>query len=231
MFSSNPGRRRSRTASVTDNSRRRRSVGRNFVRITLADRSIRPCSNPSSTSTAAGQSAWKHWPVSPRPRSAAECLVRRGSRARPRAEPEMSALRAALEQLGKLPPGLYLSINASPETILSDEFRASWRRCPAERVVLELTEHTEIDDYPLFDETITELRSTGSAWRSTTRVPDTLVSAHPQSPSRHHQARHRPHPRHRHRPGPTGPRLSPDDVRSGRLQRLHRGRGHRDRAN
>ncbi len=61
----------------------------------------------------------------------------------------------------KLPSGLYLSINASPATIVSAEFRAAMAEIPAERVVLELTEHTGIDDYHLFGEAIAELRSNG----------------------------------------------------------------------
>lgn len=76
-------------------------------------------------------------------------------------ELEVTALRSALEQLVKLPAGLYLSINASPATIVSPEFRASMADIPAERVVLELTEHTGIDDYHLFGEAIAELRSNG----------------------------------------------------------------------
>ncbi len=76
-------------------------------------------------------------------------------------ELEMAALRLALEQLRQLPPGLYLSLNASVETIMSEEFGASLADVPAERVVLELTEHTEIRDYVQFERTIEDLRSKG----------------------------------------------------------------------
>ena len=76
-------------------------------------------------------------------------------------ELEMAALRLALEQLRQLPPGLYLSLNASVETIMSEEFGASFADVPAERVVLELTEHTEIRDYVQFERTIEDLRSKG----------------------------------------------------------------------
>jgi EAL domain-containing protein (putative c-di-GMP-specific phosphodiesterase class I) len=76
-------------------------------------------------------------------------------------ELEVTALRSALEQLAMLPSGLYLSINASPATIVSPEFRAAMAAIPAERVVLELTEHTGVDDYHLFGEAIAELRSNG----------------------------------------------------------------------
>jgi EAL domain-containing protein (putative c-di-GMP-specific phosphodiesterase class I) len=74
---------------------------------------------------------------------------------------EVRALRSAFEQLVSLPTGLYLSVNASPATIVSPEFRSSIGEIPLERVVLELTEHTGIDDYQLFGTAISEMRSNG----------------------------------------------------------------------
>jgi EAL domain-containing protein (putative c-di-GMP-specific phosphodiesterase class I) len=76
-------------------------------------------------------------------------------------ELEMAALRMALGQLRQLPSGLYLSLNASPDTMMSPEFRALVAEAPAERVVLELTEHDRIDDYELFEKAANELRSHG----------------------------------------------------------------------
>jgi len=76
-------------------------------------------------------------------------------------ELEMAALRLALEQLRHLPTGLYLSLNASVETIMSEEFGSCFADVPAERVVLELTEHTEVLDYLQFEQTIANLRSKG----------------------------------------------------------------------
>ena len=76
-------------------------------------------------------------------------------------ELEMAAIESALGQLGRLPSGLYLSVNASPDTITSSEFRAAVADIAAERVVLELTEHESIDDYVLFEEAVNELRSNG----------------------------------------------------------------------
>ena len=77
-------------------------------------------------------------------------------------ELETAAIRSALEQLHRLPSGLYLSLNASPDTMMSEEFRAAMADAPAERVVLELTEHDSIDDYELFEKNATELRSHGA---------------------------------------------------------------------
>ena len=76
-------------------------------------------------------------------------------------ELEIAALRSALSQLNRLPTGLYLSLNASPDTMTSPEFRSLVEAAPAERVVLELTEHDSIPDYELFQETVNHLRHNG----------------------------------------------------------------------
>jgi len=76
-------------------------------------------------------------------------------------ELEQIALDMALEQLDRLPTGMYLSLNASVETIMSAQFRATLAAAPAERIVLELTEHTPITDYATFAESVEDLRSRG----------------------------------------------------------------------
>jgi EAL domain-containing protein (putative c-di-GMP-specific phosphodiesterase class I) len=76
-------------------------------------------------------------------------------------ELEQIALDSALQQLNRLPSGMYLSLNASVETIMSEQFRATLADAPAERIVLELTEHTPVSDYSVFAERIDELRSRG----------------------------------------------------------------------
>ncbi len=76
-------------------------------------------------------------------------------------ELELTALDLALGQLNRLPAGLYLSLNASVETIMSQEFRTVLTSAPAERVVLELTEHTPVSDYLAVTKSIDELRSHG----------------------------------------------------------------------
>ena len=76
-------------------------------------------------------------------------------------ELELAALRVALEHLRRLPSGLYMSVNASVETIMSDGFRAMLDDVPAERIVLELTEHSEVQDYTQFERAVRHLRSTG----------------------------------------------------------------------
>ena len=75
-------------------------------------------------------------------------------------ELEMAALHVALLQLSRLPGGLYLSLNASVETIMSEDFQTSM-----EDVLLtdrfQLTEHREVHDYSLFEQAIRNLRSKG----------------------------------------------------------------------
>lgn len=62
-------------------------------------------------------------------------------------ELELAAVHAALSQLDKLPPDLFMSINVSPETATAPELARILRTVPGGRVVLELTEHTRIADY------------------------------------------------------------------------------------
>ena len=76
-------------------------------------------------------------------------------------ELELAALELALEGLERLPSGMYLSVNVSAETMMSPEFRAALAAVPAERIVLELTEHTPVADYPAFGAAIAPLRSAG----------------------------------------------------------------------
>ena len=76
-------------------------------------------------------------------------------------ELEIAALDLALSQMNRLPSDMYLSINASVETILSEEFHESLAQVDAERVVLEVTEHTPIGDYEEFAASVAGLRSRG----------------------------------------------------------------------
>lgn len=62
-------------------------------------------------------------------------------------ELEMFAVRAALATLASLPQGKYASINASPATILSGELHALLTPGMSDRIVIEVTEHTQVADY------------------------------------------------------------------------------------
>ncbi len=76
-------------------------------------------------------------------------------------ELEIAAVEVALAEIDRLPTDMYMSINASPATILSDEFHDCLAEVQAERVVLEVTEHTPITDYVQFAAGIADLRSRG----------------------------------------------------------------------
>ncbi len=76
-------------------------------------------------------------------------------------ELEIAAVEVALAEIDRLPVGMYMSINASPATILSEEFHRCLAGVQAERVVLEVTEHNPITDYGTFAEGISDLRSRG----------------------------------------------------------------------
>jgi EAL domain-containing protein (putative c-di-GMP-specific phosphodiesterase class I) len=76
-------------------------------------------------------------------------------------ELEIAAIDLALEQMDRLPETVYMSINASVETILTDQFRESLAGAQAERIVLEVTEHTPITDYEEFTTSLAGLRSKG----------------------------------------------------------------------
>lgn len=73
---------------------------------------------------------------------------------------ELQAVRTALSELMHLPSELFLSVNVSPATALSPELPEVLGPAPA-RVVLELTEHTRIDDHELLAAAIAPVRRSG----------------------------------------------------------------------
>lgn len=68
---------------------------------------------------------------------------------------ELDAIRRALKAILQFPPAIYLGVNASPTTILDGAFAAMCREVPLERVIIEITEHSTVDDY---DELLAVLR-------------------------------------------------------------------------
>ena len=63
-------------------------------------------------------------------------------------ELEMLAIRLALQTQAQLPASAYFSINASPATVMQPEFFEAVRPFTRERLVIEVTEHHQIDDLP-----------------------------------------------------------------------------------
>lgn len=74
---------------------------------------------------------------------------------------EVAAMDEALKALRVLPDDIYLSVNASPATILSGELSRVIAPYPLERVVLEVTEHSLIEDYAEIGAALAPLRSRG----------------------------------------------------------------------
>jgi EAL domain-containing protein (putative c-di-GMP-specific phosphodiesterase class I) len=58
---------------------------------------------------------------------------------------EIHAIETALQALHQLPEGVYLAINASPRTVVSPELSQRLADLPLHRLVLEITEHEEVD--------------------------------------------------------------------------------------
>jgi EAL domain-containing protein (putative c-di-GMP-specific phosphodiesterase class I)/FixJ family two-component response regulator len=78
-----------------------------------------------------------------------------------RIEAEVFAVGMALEGLDALPPGAFLSLNAGAETIRSGALADRLADHPGFRLVVELTEHDSIDDYPGLIDGIDALRERG----------------------------------------------------------------------
>ncbi|GAA4964203.1 EAL domain-containing protein [Kineococcus glutinatus] len=64
------------------------------------------------------------------------------------ADLELLAVESALRLLPELPEGVYLSVNASPATVCDERLLRKVAAAPAGRVVVEITEHSAVSDYP-----------------------------------------------------------------------------------
>ena len=73
-------------------------------------------------------------------------------------ELELAAIRAALKQINMLPPHVYVSLNASPETIISGRLFELMKNAPCDRIIIEITEHDAIDDPVKLLKMMSELR-------------------------------------------------------------------------
>jgi EAL domain-containing protein (putative c-di-GMP-specific phosphodiesterase class I)/CheY-like chemotaxis protein len=74
---------------------------------------------------------------------------------------ELTALRTALPETRHLPDGPYISVNLSPETAISPRFMEALGPFPAERFVVEVTEHAAVEDYDALGRALQELRQRG----------------------------------------------------------------------
>ena len=76
-------------------------------------------------------------------------------------ELELACLRTALRDLERLPQDAYLSLNVSPATAVAPELHDVLDGLPPERLVLEMTEHARVDDYPALKAALGGFRERG----------------------------------------------------------------------
>lgn len=76
-------------------------------------------------------------------------------------ELETAVIAKAIEALGHLPADTYISVNASPETVVHGNLYELFLPHGFERIVLELTEHAAVKDYAELDRVLGPLRFMG----------------------------------------------------------------------
>lgn len=77
-----------------------------------------------------------------------------------RTQLELLVIRQALSYARQIPEGVFLSLNASPATLLADEL-ATLTASLGPRIVMEVTEHAAVQDYDSLTVAISALRSLG----------------------------------------------------------------------
>lgn len=77
------------------------------------------------------------------------------------AEIELAAARKAIDLIPSRPEGTSLSINVSPETVMTGLAERLGDDVPWSRIVLELTEHEPVEDYALLNRALEPLRAQG----------------------------------------------------------------------
>ena len=76
-------------------------------------------------------------------------------------ELEMAVMGKALASLSQLPRNTYIALNVSPQTAASPELARLCTRHAADRIVLEITEHSSVEDYLVLGERARALRDMG----------------------------------------------------------------------
>jgi EAL domain-containing protein (putative c-di-GMP-specific phosphodiesterase class I) len=87
--------------------------------------------------------------------------LERASRAGLQQELELSCVRGALAHLSAFPASPYLAVNVSPGTLVSAEFERLVSEVPANRLVVEVTEHEVVREYDSLVNAIGGLRERG----------------------------------------------------------------------
>lgn len=78
-----------------------------------------------------------------------------------REELELAAIRAAAHRFDDLPSDAFLSLNASPETAISEGLGEALLGLPLDRIELEITEHAPVPDYAGLSASLAPLRGAG----------------------------------------------------------------------
>lgn len=76
-------------------------------------------------------------------------------------ELERAVIECALADFQHFPVEIYLSFNLSPHSILNDSALGIFDGFPLERIMLEVTEHSSIDDYSIVAQKLESLRQRG----------------------------------------------------------------------
>ena len=77
-------------------------------------------------------------------------------------ELELAAIRLACERSCDLPEGMFMAVNVSPVTAERPELLALLAGCQVHEVVLEVTEHAQVEDYRRFRVAIARVRELGA---------------------------------------------------------------------
>ena len=77
-------------------------------------------------------------------------------------ELELAAIRLACERSRDLPPGMFMAVNVSPVTAERPELLALLAGCDVNEVILEVTEHAQVEDYRRFRVAIARVRELGA---------------------------------------------------------------------
>jgi EAL domain-containing protein (putative c-di-GMP-specific phosphodiesterase class I)/CheY-like chemotaxis protein len=77
-------------------------------------------------------------------------------------ELELAAIRLACERSRDLPEGMFMAVNVSPVTTERPELLALLAGCDVNEVILEVTEHAQVEDYRRFRVAIGRVRELGA---------------------------------------------------------------------
>jgi EAL domain-containing protein (putative c-di-GMP-specific phosphodiesterase class I) len=77
-------------------------------------------------------------------------------------ELELAAIQLACERSRMIPPGLFMAVNVSPVTAERPDLLTLLAACQVHEVVLEVTEHAQVEDYRRFRVAIAHVRALGA---------------------------------------------------------------------